>query len=308
MCGGSVDMSGEAGLPTSGWFDLIAQSSGLSFFVLRVAPDLAFEFVSSAVTPSLGIPVPDQTAADAAAVLSRIAVEHADRLAEILALPVGQQKSMELNWRHLDGRPVFSRAVVQSRRRDDGSVILEGVVQDITELRELEAELVRLAKTDPVTGVWNRHHGSGLLTAEAMPADRERPHRTVLMVDIDNFKSINDRFGHQTGDHVLIEVARRLGESVRGTDMVARWGGEEFVILLRDCGLAEACARAEEIRQQIAGSSFPRVGTVTVSIGVAQLEAGDELTSWLDRADEALYEAKRSGRNTVVSRIGVGSG
>jgi len=64
----------------------------------------------------------------------------------------------------------------------------------------------------------------------------------------------------------------------------------------------------EEIRQQIAGSSFPRVGTVTVSIGVAQLEAGDELTSWLDRADEALYEAKRSGRNTVVSRIGVGSG
>jgi diguanylate cyclase (GGDEF)-like protein len=141
-----------------------------------------------------------------------------------------------------------------------------------------------------------------------MPADRERPHRTVLMVDIDNFKSINDRFGHQTGDHVLIEVARRLGESVRGTDMVARWGGEESVILLRHCALAEACARAEEIRQQIADSSFPRVGTVTVSIGVAQLEAGDKLTSWLDRADEALYEAKRSGRNTVVSRIGVGFG
>jgi|688.fasta_scaffold445397_1 diguanylate cyclase (GGDEF)-like protein len=301
MSADTVEMSGDSGLPTSGWFDLIARNSGLNFFVLRVAPDMAFEFVSSAVTPSLGIEVPGKTAADAAAVLSRIAVEHADRLAEILALPPGQQKSLDLNWQHLDGRPVFSRAVVQSQRRPDGSVILEGVVQDITELRQLEAELTRLATTDPVTGVWNRHHGRDLLVAEASADDRERRHRSVLMVDIDNFKSINDRFGHQTGDQVLIELARRLAESVRGTDMVTRWGGEEFVILLRDCPLEEAQVRAEEIRRKIAGTSFPRVGRVTVCVGAAQLGADDELASWLDRADGALYAAKSSGRDTVVA-------
>lgn len=78
-----------------------------------------------------------------------------------------------------------------------------------------------------------------------------------MMVDIDNFKAINDRFGHQTGDRILIELAWRLAESVRGTDMVARWGGDEFVILLRDCPLEEAQARAEEIRERIAGTSFP---------------------------------------------------
>lgn len=301
MSGDSVEMSGDSGLPTSGWFDLIAQSSGLNFFVLRVAPDMAFEFVSSAVTLSLGIEVPGQTAADAAAVLSRIAVEHADRLAEILELQPGQRKSVDLDWRHLDGRPVFSRAVVQSLRRTDGSVILEGVVQDITELRQLEAELARLATTDPVTGVWNRHHGRDLLVAEATSDDRERRHRSVLMVDIDNFKSINDRFGHQTGDRVLIELARRLAESVRGTDMVARWGGDEFVILLRDCPLEEAQARAEEIRERIAGTSFSPVGMVTVSIGAAQLGSDEELASWLDRADGALYAAKNSGRDAVVA-------
>ena len=136
-------MISASGPPTSAWFERIAQSSGLNFFVLRVQPDMAFEFVSSAVTPSLGIPVPGQTAADAVAVLSRAAAEHADRLAEILALAPGQQKSVDLNWRHLDGRPVFSRVLVQSRRRADGSVILEGVVQDITELRQVEAELIR---------------------------------------------------------------------------------------------------------------------------------------------------------------------
>ena len=425
-------MISASGPPTSAWFERIAQSSGLNFFVLRVQPDMAFEFVSSAVTPSLGIPVPGQTAADAVAVLSRAAAEHADRLAEILALAPGQQKSVDLNWRHLDGRPVFSRVLVQSRRRADGSVILEGVVQDITELRQVEAELIRseerhrllaenaweviwtmgldgsityislaveqmrgftpeqarrqtleeintpesaarvadyfqqvfaaieagtepptfrgeleyyrndgsimagelqviphvdtagrvveligvtrdisdrkmfeaeftrLAITDPVTGVWNRRHGTERLMAETTQADRERRQCSVLMIDIDDFKSINDNFGHPAGDQVLVESARRLGEAVRSTDMVVRWGGEEFVVVLGDCPLDNAVARAEEVRRQIADPPFPVVGTVTVSIGVAQLTAGEDSASWLGRADEALYQAKRSGRNAVA--------
>jgi diguanylate cyclase (GGDEF)-like protein/PAS domain S-box-containing protein len=420
------------GPPNSEWFDRIAQASGLNFFVLRVQPDLAFEFASSAVTQSLGIPVPGETEADAVDVLSRTSAEHADRLAEILALPPGQQTSVDLNWRHVDGRPVFSRTLVQSRKRSDGSVILEGVVQDITELRRVEAELIRseerhrllaenawevvwtisldgsityispaveqsrgltpaqarrqtpeeintpesaariveyyqrvfaaieagteppafrgeldyyridgsimagelqviphldaagrvveligvtrdisdrkmfeaeltrLATTDPVTGVWNRHHGADRLVAATTQADRDHRQCSVLMLDIDDFKAINDSFGHPAGDQVLVELARRLGEAVRSTDTVVRWGGEEFVILLGDCPLDNAVARAEEIRNQIAGKAFPVVGAVTVSIGVAQLTAGEESTSWLGRADEALYQAKRSGRNTVA--------
>jgi diguanylate cyclase (GGDEF)-like protein/PAS domain S-box-containing protein len=420
------------GLPSSGWFDLMAQSSGLNFFVLRIHPDMAFEFVSSAVTSSLGIPVPGQTAADAVAVLNRTAAEHADRLAEILTLAPGQLKSVDLNWRHVGGQTVFSRVVVQSRRRPDGSVILEGVVQDITELRKIEAELIRseerhrllarnawqviwtmgldgsidyispataqlpgssaddshcqrlggistpesaariaeyyqqvfaaieagteiptfrgeleyyrndgsimagelqiiphvdpagllveligmtrdisdrkrfeaeltrLAITDPVTGVWNRHHGKDLLVAETTQSDCDRRQCSVLMIDIDNFKSINDNFGHQAGDQVLVELAQRLGKAVRSADPVVRWGGEEFVILLGDCPLDDAKARAEEVRNQISDKPFPVVGTVTVSIGVAQLTAGEGAASWLGRADEALYLAKRSGRNTVA--------
>ena len=120
------------------------------------------------------------------------------------------------------------------------------------------------------------------------------------MIDIDDFKSINDNFGHPAGDQVLVESARRLGEAVRSTDMVVRWGGEEFVVVLGDCPLDNAVARAEEVRRQIADPPFPVVGTVTVSIGVAQLTAGEDSASWLGRADEALYQAKRSGRNAVA--------
>ena len=181
----------------------------------------------------------------------------------------------------------------------DGQVMeLIGVTRDISERKMFEAELTRLAETDQVTGVWNRHRGNDFLLAATAQADREP--LAVLMVDLDNFKSINDTHGHQSGDDVLVEVARRLTGAVRGNDMVARWGGEEFVVLLRDCPLEDAVARAEKIRRQIADTAFPGIGTVTVSVGVAQLTPGEILASSLDRADKALYQAKRSGRNTVV--------
>ena len=99
---------------------------------------------------------------------------------------------------------------------------------------------------------------------------------------------------------MLVEVARRLTAAVRTTDMVSRWGGEEFVVQLRDCPLSDAVARAEKIRRQIADIPFPVVGTVTVSIGAAELHEGDDLATWLGRADAALYQAKRAGRNAVA--------
>lgn len=182
---------------------------------------------------------------------------------------------------------------------DDGRVVeLLGVTRDISERKAFESELTRLAVTDQVTGVWNRHHGRELLLRETVQAARQP--LAVLMVDIDNFKQINDTYGHQTGDTVLIEMARRLVSSVRGTDVVARWGGEEFVVMLRDCSGADAAAIAESIRKAMADIPFPGVGTVTVSIGVADLAPEEDLPSWLGRADSALYQAKRTGRNAVV--------
>ncbi len=182
----------------------------------------------------------------------------------------------------------------------DGSVVeILGVTRDISERKAFEAELTRLAGTDAVTGVWNRRHGGTLLSAELEQARIEDRPLSALMVDIDHFKPVNDIHGHQTGDRVLTETARRMLEAVRGTDVVARWGGEEFVIMLRDCGLGEAMSIAEKIRAQIANTPFRHVGTVTVSIGAAELRPDEGLEPWLARADAALYDAKRSGRNTV---------
>ena len=98
---------------------------------------------------------------------------------------------------------------------------------------------------------------------------------------------------------MLIEVASRVRRSLRGNDVVARWGGEEFVVLLRDCDLPNALRLAETIRAAVAEVPFGAMGSLTVSIGVAEIRADDDLTSWLSRADQALYRAKRLGRNEI---------
>jgi diguanylate cyclase (GGDEF)-like protein/PAS domain S-box-containing protein len=185
-----------------------------------------------------------------------------------------------------------------------GKVIeLIGVTRDISERKVFEAELRNLAVTDTLTGVWNRRHGTELLAAD-LSARRPGQALSLLMLDIDHFKTINDTFGHQAGDHVLIEIASRLRRSLRGSDMVARWGGEEFVVLLRDCALPDALRLAEDIRAAIAELPFGAMGSLTVSVGVAEARAGEDLTTWLERADQALYRAKRSGRNEVAADSG----
>jgi diguanylate cyclase (GGDEF)-like protein/PAS domain S-box-containing protein len=182
-----------------------------------------------------------------------------------------------------------------------GKVIeLIGVTRDISERKVFEAELRNLAVTDTLTGVWNRRHGTELLAAD-LSARRPGQALSLLMLDIDHFKTINDTFGHQAGDHVLIEIASRLRRSLRGNDMVARWGGEEFVVLLRDCVRSDALRLAEDIRAAIAEVPFGALGSLTVSVGAAEVRADEDLTSWLGRADQALYRAKRAGRNEVVA-------
>jgi len=127
-------------------------------------------------------------------------------------------------------------------------------------------------------------------------------HASLLFIDIDHFKSVNDSFGHEAGDIVLSSVAQAIASQVRGNDVLARWGGEEMAALLYGAGEDEASIKADEIREYIESLSFDVLGDrkITVSIGVAEIEEGEHGESALVRADKALYEAKGSGRNIVV--------
>jgi two-component system, cell cycle response regulator len=172
-------------------------------------------------------------------------------------------------------------------------------------LRDSVQMSIEMAITDALTGLYNRRYMEthvGTLVEQA--AARGKP-LTVLVLDIDYFKSINDTHGHDAGDEVLREFALRIRRSIRGIDLACRYGGEEFVVVMPETDLAVATMVAERLRRRVAGEPFaiqqgPRGIEVTISIGIAALAAGDTPASVLKRADQALYRAKRDGRNRVV--------
>src|SRR5215831_143161 len=172
-------------------------------------------------------------------------------------------------------------------------------------LRDNVQMSIELAITDPLTGLFNRRYmESHVGTLVEQAAARGKP-LTVLVIDIDYFKSINDSYGHDAGDDVLREFAIRIKKSVRGIDLACRYGGEEFVVLMPETDMAVATVVAERLRRRIAGEPFPieqgaRRVEVTISIGIATLASGEGAAALLKRADQALYRAKRDGRNRVV--------
>ena len=177
-----------------------------------------------------------------------------------------------------------------------------GVTRDISDQRRYEDELNHLAVTDPLTGVWNRRQGERLLTADLSAARRYGPPLSLLLLDVDHFKAVNDTHGHHVGDVVLRELCQRLEANLRPSDALIRWGGEEFIILARHCALAAGVALADKVVALVGAAPFDGAGEVTVSVGVAALHPDDDLDSWLQRADRALYDAKDAGRNTARSR------
>ena len=164
---------------------------------------------------------------------------------------------------------------------------------------------IELAITDPLTGLSNRRYmESHVGTLIEQAATRGKP-LTVLVIDIDYFKSINDTYGHDAGDDVLREFAIRIRKSVRGIDLACRYGGEEFVVLMPETDMAVATMVAERLRRRIAGEPFAiqqsaRRVEVTISIGLATLGPEEGASGLLKRADQALYRAKKDGRNRVV--------
>jgi diguanylate cyclase (GGDEF)-like protein len=161
------------------------------------------------------------------------------------------------------------------------------------------------ATRDGMTGLWNRHEFVTLAEAETRRAARYRSPVSLLMFDIDNFKSVNDRFGHDVGDRVIINIARVCEAELRAADIVGRLGGEEFAILLPETALAGALVFAERLRAAVAASPIclgDQELRTTISIGVSEKTADDlSVAELLKRADLALYQSKRSGRNCVSS-------
>jgi diguanylate cyclase (GGDEF)-like protein len=182
---------------------------------------------------------------------------------------------------------------------DEEDVVL-WVAHNITKRHRLELELKRLSETDALTGLWNRRAFEAI-ARDALRTRKWRPQSlALLMVDIDHFKRVNDTWGHLEGDAVLARMAVILNAEVRESDTVARWGGEEFVILLPEARLAEAALIGERIRIAVARTSFGRIGPVSVSLGLTTSEsANDDVGAFVERADVALYRAKKLGRNRL---------
>jgi diguanylate cyclase (GGDEF)-like protein len=178
------------------------------------------------------------------------------------------------------------------------------VYADVTEFVRNAEQLEKLATTDGLTGLFNHRHFMKLAEAEWNRFLRHGRPLSLLMFDIDFFKSFNDRYGHEVGDQVLFHIAAMVGEGRRETDIVARMGGEEFAVLLPETDIDAAEAVAERLRQEIQDSELQSDGhdmTVAISIGVAEARPGmGDVGDLLKDADQALYRAKRNGRNRVV--------
>jgi diguanylate cyclase (GGDEF)-like protein len=167
------------------------------------------------------------------------------------------------------------------------------------ELEELARSLDKRAATDPLTGLFNRCKFDRSLASEIIRAQRYKTQLSLMLFDIDHFKKVNDNFGHQVGDAVLVELARYTAGHIRNTDVLARWGGEEFVILSPGNSGPMDCLFAGNLLAGFRSLQIADVGTVTCSFGVAEFQDGDTAETLLARADDALYRAKSNGRNRI---------
>jgi two-component system cell cycle response regulator len=198
--------------------------------------------------------------------------------------------------RPIDANELLARARTQVKRK-----------RYVDHLRVRLEHSVEMAILDPLTGLHNRRYLTGQLATLLDDALLRGRQLSVLLIDIDHFKAVNDSHGHDAGDAVLREFADRIRRNTRGIDLTCRLGGEEFVVVMPDCDLDKACHVGERLRKCIAAASFDagsRAGTlkVTASVGVAALEpTADTPELLLKRADQALYCAKRDGRNRVVA-------
>jgi diguanylate cyclase (GGDEF)-like protein len=170
------------------------------------------------------------------------------------------------------------------------------------ELQQLLQKVEQIAITDFLTGITNRRFAIDRMNEELSRINRGEDAFSLLMIDIDNFKDINDSHGHECGDYILKDVVNLIKSVLRNYDMMARWGGEEFLVMLPSTEINDAKIVAEKIISNVRTQIFTYKGNsfhVTITAGVAQHQAGDDLDSIIKRADEAMYHGKKSGKNCV---------
>jgi diguanylate cyclase (GGDEF)-like protein len=166
-------------------------------------------------------------------------------------------------------------------------------------LQKLYDEVSRLAREDPLTGAFNRRKMDELIQAESMRSDRYKTFFSMIIFDLDDFKEINDRYGHDVGDNVLKQLIEVVRDDLRSVDAVGRWGGEEFVILLPGIKIHQAIFVAQRVLTKIDKNEFSGGIHITASFGVAQRMSGESFENFYRRLDQAMYKAKSNGKNQV---------
>jgi diguanylate cyclase (GGDEF)-like protein/PAS domain S-box-containing protein len=210
------------------------------------------------------------------------------------------QEEIVVNDRKLGNRIYLGVKTPVYSDNDPANIIgILGISTDITFQKSLEEKAIKLAKTDALTGLANRLELDSVLSEEIERVKRFQSSLSIIMLDLDHFKKVNDNYGHLLGDKCLIKTAEILKTSSRSVDTVGRWGGEEFLIVCPETDLDGALKLAEKIRHFLEGNIFPEVKQITGSLGVTAFIAGDTLETLISRADKALYKAKEFGRNRV---------
>jgi diguanylate cyclase (GGDEF)-like protein/PAS domain S-box-containing protein len=288
-------------------YRLLADHCGDCLWIMDLAT-LRFTYVSPAVANIYGASVEETLALGVEDVLPPESLETVMKLLqEELALEAAgtadpkRLRTIVVEEYRKDRSRIWIENVLSFLRDDQQrAVAIVGVSRDVTERKHLEEELRNLAVTDPLTGAFNRRHFLEELQREMSRCNRYACPVSLVMFDVDHFKEVNDRFGHEAGDHVLAELAGMIRKRIRSTDVLARWGGEEFLILLTNTNAGQTVKLVEDLLKLLQASIFAGIGRVTASFGVVEHRAGETIDELLTRVDNLMYQAKNSGRSRLV--------
>jgi len=271
-------------------------------YQLRADGSSCFPYTSAGIRTIYEVE-PETVREDAQAVFARIHPDDLDGLRRSILQSAEQLRPWHADYRVLLPRQGLRwlRGEASPELQADGSVLWHGYLTDITGPKLVEQELRVLSITDALTGAYNRRYFQERLEAEISRArltSAEGP--AVVMLDIDHFKLVNDRFGHDVGDVVLKRVCERVRQRLRTMDVLCRLGGEEFIVLAPGVRAEQAAVLAEALWQILREEPIEGAGAITASFGVTDWRAGESAASMLTRVDAAVYQAKQEGRDRVV--------